>query len=73
MTNSKQYKKDLTKITSVRLSPNLLNEGIQCADSLGLSFSDFIRQSLIRNISVLKKIEKDSLLNLMARKAENII
>ena len=73
MTNSKQYKMDHTKITSVRLSPNLRNEGIQCADSLGLSFSDFIRQSLIRNISILKKIEKDSLLNLMARKAENII
>lgn len=51
MTNSKQYKKDLTKITSVRLSPNLLNEGIQCADSLGLSFSDFIRQSLVSSIN----------------------
>lgn len=50
MTNSKQYKKDLTKITSVRLSPNLLSEGIKCADTLGLSFSDFIRQSLIENI-----------------------
>jgi hypothetical protein len=50
MTNSKQYSKDLTKITSVRLSPNLLNEGIQCADSLGLSFSDFMRQSLIEKI-----------------------
>ena len=50
MANSKQYSKDLTKITSVRLSPNLLNEGIQCADSLGLSFSDFMRQSLIENI-----------------------
>jgi hypothetical protein len=51
MTNSKQYKKDLTKITSVRLSPNLLNEGIKCADTLGLSFSDFLRQSLIENIN----------------------
>ena len=50
MSNSKQYSKDLTKITSVRLSPNLLNEGIQCADSLGISFSDFIRQSLAENI-----------------------
>ena len=51
MASSKQYKKDLTKITSVRLSPNLLSEGIQCADSLGLSFSDFIRQSLISSIN----------------------
>jgi len=55
MTNSKQYKKDLTKITSVRLSPNLLNEGIQCADSLGLSFSDFIRQSLVKNLGQIDK------------------
>jgi hypothetical protein len=51
MASSKQYKKDLTKITSVRLSPNLLNEGIQCADSLDMTFSDFIRQSIIKNVS----------------------
>jgi hypothetical protein len=55
MTNSKQYKKDLTKITSFRLSPNLLNEGIQCADSLGLSFSDFLRQSLVKNLGQITK------------------
>jgi hypothetical protein len=55
MANSKQYSKDLTKITSVRLSPKLLNEGIQCADSLGLSFSDFLRQSLVRNLVQITK------------------
>ena len=55
MASSKQYSKDLTKITSVRLSPKLLNEGIQCADSLGLSFSDFIRQSLVRNLAQITK------------------
>ena len=55
MSNSKQYSKDLTKITSVRLSPNLLNEGIQCADSLGLSFADFLRQSLVRNLGQITK------------------
>ena len=55
MYNQKQYTKDLTKITSVRLSPNLLDEGIQCADSLGLSFSDFIRQSIIRNLGQITK------------------
>ena len=55
MASSKQYSKDLTKITSVRLSPNLLNEGIQCADSLGLSFSDFIRQSLVKNLVQITK------------------
>ena len=57
MASSKQYKKDLTKITSVRLSPNLLSEGIQCADSLGLSFSDFLRQSLIRNLNLIAKAD----------------
>jgi hypothetical protein len=51
MTNSKQYKKDLTKITSVRLSANLLDQGIKCADSLDMTFSDFIRQSIIKNVS----------------------
>jgi hypothetical protein len=51
MNNQKQYTKDLTKITSVRLSANLLNEGIQCADSLDMTFSDFIRQSIIKNVS----------------------
>jgi hypothetical protein len=51
MTNQKHYTKDLTKITSVRLSPNLLDQGLRCADSLDMTFSDFIRQSLIRNLS----------------------
>jgi hypothetical protein len=51
MVNSKQYKKDLTKITSVRLSPNLLDQGLKCADSLDMTFSDFIRQSIIKNVS----------------------
>ena len=57
MANSKQYSKELTKITSVRLSSKLLNEGIQCADSLGLSFSDFLRQSLVRNLDLITKAD----------------
>ena len=51
MTNQKQYSKDLTKITSVRLSPNLLDQGLRCADSLHMTFSDFIRQSIVKNVS----------------------
>ena len=51
MTNQKHYTKDLTKITSVRLSPNLLDQGLRCADSLDMTFSDFIRQSIIKNVS----------------------
>jgi len=51
MTNQKQYTKDLTKIASVRLSANLLDQGLRCADSLDMTFSDFIRQSIVRNVS----------------------
>jgi hypothetical protein len=51
MINQKQYTKDLTKITSVRLSANLLDQGLKCADSLDMTFSDFIRQSIVRNVS----------------------
>jgi hypothetical protein len=51
MTSQKQYTKDLTKITSVRLSANLLDQGLRCADSLDMTFSDFIRQSIIKNVS----------------------
>ena len=51
MTNQKHYTKDLTKITSVRLSANLLDQGLKCADSLEMTFSDFIRQSIIKNVS----------------------
>jgi hypothetical protein len=51
MTNQKHYTKDLTKITSVRLSANLLDQGLRCADSLDMTFSDFIRQSLVSSIN----------------------
>jgi len=51
MTNHKQYTKDHTKITSVRLSANLLDQGLKCADSLDMTFSDFIRQSIVKNVS----------------------
>jgi hypothetical protein len=51
MNNQKNYTKDLTKITSVRLSANLLDQGLRCADSLDMTFSDFIRQSIVKNVS----------------------
>ena len=52
-----QYTKDLTRIKSIRLSPSLLNQAVSCSDRLGISLSDFIRQSLDRNIHVF--IERD--------------
>ena len=52
MIEPRHYTKQLTKITSVRLPPNLLADGTKCADNLGISFSDFIRQSLTKNITL---------------------
>jgi hypothetical protein len=51
MKDEKHYTKDLTHIQTVRLSPKLLDQSIRCADTLGISVSDFIRQSLNRNIA----------------------
>jgi hypothetical protein len=55
----KKYSKDLTHLTTVRLSPSLRNDGERCAEYLGISFSDFIRQSLNRNIRVSMSIEEE--------------
>lgn len=59
MIEPRHYTKQLTKITSVRLPPNLLADGTECADNLGISFSDFIRQSINRNINVSMGIEDE--------------
>lgn len=55
----KTYSKDLTHLTTVRLSTSLRNEGERCADYLGISFSDFVRQSLNRNIRVSMSNEEE--------------
>jgi hypothetical protein len=56
---SKRYAKDLTHLTTIRLSPTLRDQAERCADYLGISFSDFLRQSLMRNIHVSSKIEEE--------------
>ena len=55
MIEPRHYSKQLTKITSVRLSPSLLADGSECASNLGMSFSDFLRQSLTKNIKLSPK------------------
>jgi TnpA family transposase len=57
---STRYSKDLTHLTTFRLSPRLREEAERCADFLGISFSDFLRQSLTRNIHAYSKIEKEA-------------
>jgi antitoxin component of RelBE/YafQ-DinJ toxin-antitoxin module len=55
----KSYSKELTHLTTCRLSQNMRHEAKQCADYLGISFSDFLRQSLTRNIHVSMGIEAE--------------
>ena len=55
----KNYTKDLTHLTTFRLSPTLRSEAESCAEFLGISFSAFLRQSLTRNIHVSRHIEAE--------------
>ncbi len=59
MTYPKRYSKNLSHLTTFRLSEDLRERAGECADYLGISFSDYIRQSIIRNIYVSKGIEEE--------------
>lgn len=59
MRYSKQYSKDLTHTTTIRLSPDLRKEAERYADYNGISLSDFVRQSINRNIRVASGIEEE--------------
>jgi len=59
MRYNKRYNKDLTHLTTIRLSPDLRNEAERYADYFGISFSDFVRQSINRNIRVASGIEEE--------------
>ena len=54
-----RYAKDLTHLTTLRLSPVLREEAERYADFLGISFSAFVRQSIARNIHVSRDIERE--------------
>jgi hypothetical protein len=55
----KRYPKNLTRLTTFRLSNEQRQRAEECADYLGISFSDFVRQSLTRNIHVSMGIEAE--------------
>jgi antitoxin component of RelBE/YafQ-DinJ toxin-antitoxin module len=55
----RRYPKNLTRLTTFRLSDDLRLKAEECADYLGISFSDFIRQSINRNINVAMGIEAE--------------
>ncbi len=55
----RRYPKNLTRLTTFRLSNDQRQRAEQCADYLGISFSDFVRQSINRNINVSMGIEAE--------------
>jgi hypothetical protein len=56
---SRRYTADLEKTTSIRMSDQLREEAERAATFLGMTFSQFVRQSLNRNISLCKSIEEE--------------
>jgi len=59
MHHSKRYSKDLTHLTTFRISPVLREQAERAAEWCGISFSDFVRQSITRNIFVSRSIEEE--------------
>jgi predicted DNA-binding protein len=55
----RRYPKNLTRLTTFRLSNDQRQRAEECADFLGVSFSDFVRQSINRNINVSMGIEAE--------------
>ena len=54
-----RYSKDLSHLTSIRISHRLREQAEHAAEIQGLTFSEFVRQSLNRNIHVAQKIEDE--------------
>ena len=55
----RRYPGDLTRLTTFRLSNDQRQRAAECAEYLGISFSDFVRQSINRNINVSMGIEAE--------------
>ena len=55
----RQYNTDLERTTSIRLSEHLRSSAEQAASAMGMTFSQFVRQSLNRNIDVCQAIEEE--------------
>lgn len=55
----RRYPKNLTRLTTFRLSNDQRKKAEECAEYLGISFSDFVRQSINRNINVSMGIEAE--------------
>ena len=56
---ARRYKKEFSRTTGIRLSETLRDDAKQAATFQGMTFSQFLRQSLRRNIDLSKSIEKE--------------
>ena len=56
---ARRYKKEFSRTTGIRLSESLRDDAEQAATFQGMTFSQFLRQSLRRNIDLSKSIEKE--------------
>lgn len=65
----RRYPKNLTRLTTFRLSNDQRQKAEECADLLGITFSDFIRQSINRNINISMGIEAEVNRQVTARAA----
>lgn len=55
----KRYEKDLTEVTTFRCSPQLRSDAEEAAQIMQLSFSQFVRQALQRNINIAVEVERE--------------
>lgn len=55
----RRYEKDLTETTTFRCSPQLRSDAEEAAQLMQMSFSQFIRQSIQRNINIAIEVERE--------------
>ena len=55
----RRYPKDLTHTTGIRISPQLREECEKAAELQGITFSQFCRIALRRNVSLNQRIEQE--------------
>ena len=54
-----QFHSELNVMFPVRMSSQLKHEGQDVAHTLGMSFSQFIRQAIQRNINIAIEVERE--------------
>ena len=57
--HQRRYTSDLERTTSIRLNEHLRSRAERAASAMGMTFSQFVRQSLNRNINVCQAIEEE--------------